>query len=180
MLSLVRNSTGDILTKSFEYTLPPTASYIKERHQSTWTPLGSQIYAPDNVKLIRFTLSDGTKFLDPSTVRLAFTFNNTGTGKTKLAGPPMILWNRCRLLIKGTPVEDIQDSGRLAYLLSLFDTKERQDANKAESFYDTDLAAGKSRRMTTPLDIFGFFRANDKRMFALGAHHHRNVVGASH
>lgn len=169
MLSLVRNSTGDILTKSFEYTLPPTASYIKERHQSSWTPLGSQIYSPDNVKLIRFTLSDGTKFLDPSTIRLAFTLNNTAaTGAQnsdlKLAGPPMILFNRCRLLIKGTPVEDIQDSNRLAFLLNMFDTKERQDANKAESFWDTKIDAGTSRRMMTPLDIFGLFRANDKHI----------------
>ena len=93
MLSLVRNSTGDILTKSFEYTLPNTARYVKERHQSTWTPLGSQICAPDNVKLIRFTLSDGTRFLDPSTVRLAFTLNNThASDQLKLAGPPEILF----------------------------------------------------------------------------------------
>ena len=165
MLSLVRNSTGDLLTKSFEYTLPNTASYIKERHQSSWTPLGSQIYSPDNVKLIRFTLSDGTRFLDPSTVRLAFTLNNThASNELKLAGPPEILFSRARLLIKGTPVEDIQDANRLSLLLNMFDTKERQEANLPESFWTTGIAANKSRRMVMPLNIFGLFRAFDKHI----------------
>ena len=70
----------------------------------------------------------------------------------------MILFNRCRLLIKRTTVEDIQDSSRLAMLLTMFETKERQDANLAESYWGTTVLAGTSRRMITPLDIFGLCR----------------------
>jgi hypothetical protein len=114
MLSLVRNSAADRLISSFEYTLPDTASYIKERHFSTFHPLGSNIYAPtQGTRLLRFVISDGTAFLDPSTVRLAFTLNNTtppgadaaataALGLMKLAGPPLALFKRIRALVKGT------------------------------------------------------------------------------
>ena len=145
MLSLVRNSAADRLVSSFEYKLPDTASYIKERHFSTFHPLGSNIYAPSQgTRLLRFVISDGTAFLDPSTVRLAFTLNNTippganvgattALGLMKLAGPPLVLFKRIRVLVKGTPVEVIDEAGRLSTLLTKLDSRERVTNNEAES-----------------------------------------------
>jgi hypothetical protein len=171
MLSLVRNNAGDILTKSFEHTLPPTASYIRERHFSTFQPLGSNIYSPSQgTKLIRIQLSDGAAFLDPSTVRLAFTLNNnttapgadaaatTALGLLKLAAPPLSLIKRIRVLVKGTVVEDIQESGRLSTLLWKFDSTERATNNITESCWGDTLKPAESRRIICPLDIIGLIR----------------------
>jgi len=159
MLSLVRNNAGDILTKSFTYDLPSTASYVRERHFSTFQPLGPNIYTPSQgARVIRFTMSDGAAFLDPSTVRLAFTLNNAtpagatpadtaNLGSLNLAAPPLVLFSRIRVLVKGTVVEDIQEAGRLATLLWKFDSKERSENNIAESCWKDGIAAGESRRM---------------------------------
>ena len=43
---------------------------------------------------------------------------------------------------QGRPVEDIQDASRLSLMLHMVDTKERQDANMAESFWTTGIVAG--------------------------------------
>ena len=154
MLSLVRNSAADRLVDSFQYKLPDTASYIKERHFSTFHPLGSNIYAPgQGTRLLRFVISDGTAFLDPSTVRLAFTLNNTTpmggggvapTGGLQLAGPPLVLFKRIRVLVKGTPVEVIDEAGRLSTLLNRLDSRERVTNNEAESFWSAPLGPGQS------------------------------------
>jgi len=168
MLSLVRNSAADRLTSSFEYKLPATASYIKERHCSCFHPLGSNIYQPTaGTRLLRFVISDGTAFLDPSTARLAFTLNNTTplgtggvapTGGLKLAGPPLVLFKRIRVLVKGTPVEVIEEAGRLSTLLTKLDCRERVFNNEAESFWQTPRVFGESRRILTDLNIIGLFR----------------------
>jgi hypothetical protein len=76
--------------------------------------------------LIRIQLSDGAAFLDPSTVRLAFTLNNatpagadatatTALGLLKLAAPPLVLFKRIRVLVKGTVVE-LKKVGEVGWL----------------------------------------------------------------
>ena len=68
-------------------------------------------------------------------MRLAFTLNKTtpagadaaattALGVMKLAGPPLVLFKRIRVLVKGTPVEVIEEAGCLSTLLTKLDSRE--------------------------------------------------------
>ena len=59
--------------------------------------------------MLRFGLtSGGYDFVDPATIRLAFTIRNDGNAPMKLlSNSPLCLFQRLRVVMKGTVVEDI-------------------------------------------------------------------------
>jgi len=94
-LSLVRATAPDVLVNSLKFDLPDTASYIKERSNTTFWPLGGNVYSPtQGTRLIRFVLSDGTGFLDPSSVVLTCSLVNTSAAANRalrFRGPPITM-----------------------------------------------------------------------------------------
>ncbi len=133
-LALVRAGAPDQLTPSLEYSLAPSASYIKARRGVKFSPLGGATYNPQQgTRLLRFTISDTRAFLDPSTVCLNFRLRNNaanGAHRLRLRGPPQVLFQRARLLCKGTTIEDLAEVPYLITLLNQFECKER-NANQS-------------------------------------------------
>ena len=79
MVEAVANSCEDYFTSGLDFKLSPSASYITERKCVTWFTSGSQILVSgQGARVCRIQVnSDG--WLDPSTVRLHYTLNNTNT-----------------------------------------------------------------------------------------------------
>ena len=108
-------SSEDQLVPGLSYKLPSASNYIHSRTAVTQSPQGGNQYSPNGVRLLRFHLSDGMggggggSFLDPSTLRLAYTIKNLdGTNPMKLqANSPVIFFQRLRILLTGTLVEDL-------------------------------------------------------------------------
>ena len=70
------NSAEDYLIDSFQFKIPPGASYVTDR-RSSYLTAGSSIYqAGSGTRVIRINLT-GDGWLDPSTVRLHFRLTNT-------------------------------------------------------------------------------------------------------
>jgi hypothetical protein len=76
-LEAVTAAAEDFLIPGLSYNLQQGASYIRSRKWGSWFPLGSDVYSPvSGQKLLRFSISDATTFLDLSTVRLSFQLVN--------------------------------------------------------------------------------------------------------
>ena len=85
---------------------------MRSRQAATVFPSGGNQYSINGVRALRFELqSGGDMFLDPATIRLAFTLKNldaTADNNLRLlANSPLCLFQRLRVLMKGTLVKDI-------------------------------------------------------------------------
>ena len=157
-----------MLSNAIQFDLPATASYIVGRTNTTWLPLGSATYTPDTgTRLLRFVLSDGRGFLDPSSVVLSFRLMNTGAGKLRLRDVPITIFRRIKCFCNGTLIEDLVEAPRLASLMRLCEPKERQENEKLLSNWtegdahdrsDVGIPPGYGRRVYTDLRILGIFR----------------------
>ena len=118
-LSLVAAGSPDVLSNAIQFDLPATASYIVGRSNTTWLPLGSAQYTPDQgTRLLRFVISDTRGFLDPSSVVLSFRLMNTAAaGNLRLRDTPITIFRRIKVFCSGTLVEDITEVPRLASFL---------------------------------------------------------------
>ena len=102
------------------------ASYVRERHFSTFYPSGSNVYAvASGQRVLRFLISDGSKsYLDLNTIRLCFDITNANTtaGKNlKLSGEhAACLFSRLTVRIAGVDVEDILYYNRYVGMLQNF------------------------------------------------------------
>jgi len=110
------------LLPGISYKLPSAASFITERRSSTFFNEGGNSYSPAGVKVLRFSLSDPTAYLDPHTACLALTItNNSSTTPLEFRSHnPMTMFSRCRVLMGGTLVEDINYFGRVQAQLDLW------------------------------------------------------------
>ena len=78
----------DILVENLSFTLNKGASYITDRRRVTFWPSGSNIYKPSSgSRVLKVTLNgEENTWLDPQSVRIFFTLNNThGTNFKKYA-----------------------------------------------------------------------------------------------
>ena len=117
-LAIVRSSAPDNLVSSLQYDTRATASYVKERASTTFYPLGGASYSfAQGTKLIRFVLSDARAFIDHSTIALNFRIRNIGAGRLRFRGPPTSIFQRCRVLIRGTVIDDNHEVPYTTHLL---------------------------------------------------------------
>jgi hypothetical protein len=106
------------------YTLGPTAQFVRARHSTTFFPSGGNQYSITGVRVLRLELqSGGDMFLDPATIRLGFTIKNNNATATNLLIPlsnsPLCFFQRIRVLMKGTLVEDINYLHRVEHLFDV-------------------------------------------------------------
>jgi hypothetical protein len=108
----------DQLLPGLSFRLPDAANYVNGRVSSTFFPQGSAYYRSSGTRLIRFVIAD-PNLVDLSTIRLSFLLKNEDNAKTLAITPPvpMAMFQRIRIYVGGTLVEDILMSGRLAGLL---------------------------------------------------------------
>ena len=71
-------SVEDNLIDSLSFKLRAGASYVTDRRSVTFFPLGGNHYTSNGVGVIKISLN-GDQWLDPSTVKLFYTIQNTTT-----------------------------------------------------------------------------------------------------
>jgi len=111
-------SVEDNLIDSLSFKLRPGASYVTNRRSVTFWPQGGNQYTPTGVKVIKIALNSD-QWLDPSTVKIFFTIQNTTTLADKalpklypLIAGPWGFFRRMRCICGGQIVEDIDNYGR--------------------------------------------------------------------
>ena len=125
----------DFLIPGLNFKLPQSASYVSGRRFATFFPQGSNIYTPNGgTRLIRFVLSDAQNMLDLSTFRLAFELTNTdGARLLWPQGHPGQCWfQRVRIYIGGTLIEDILLANRVSGMLDLLKPANRRWSESLE------------------------------------------------
>ena len=162
MENQVLSHASEWLIIGLSYTLGPTAQFIRSRQATSFWPSGGNQYSVKGVHVLRFELqSGGDMFLDPSTIRLAFTLKNLNTTAERdlklLSNSPICLFQRLRVLIKGTPVEDINYLHRTEEMLDQLLPKQRRKSQALQRLGDDrekmeygPATKASSRRSTCP------------------------------
>ena len=125
---MVEGSTEKLI-HGLTYIENATAEYIKDGSSVTYFPQGGNTYSPSGVRLLRFNLtSNGDDFLDPGSVRLAFTLVNNDAAKPLklLSNNPLTVCQRLRVMANGSVVEDIPYLHRNIELLSILTPPQRR------------------------------------------------------
>jgi hypothetical protein len=113
------------------------ASYLKDRVAATFFSTTGNTFSPSGVRLLRFTLtSSADDFLDCGSVRLAFTLVNESTAANAalrlLSDNPLCVFQRMRILARGSLVEDLSYLHRTVELLSILTPPERRKTLSAQ------------------------------------------------
>jgi hypothetical protein len=129
----VVEGSRETLIHGLSFVQPAEATYLKDRTAATFFAVGGNSYSPSGVRLLRFQLtSSGDDFLDPGSVRLAFTLVNEATAATAtlrlLSDNPLCVFQRMRILARGSWVEDISYLHRTVELFSILTPPERRKA----------------------------------------------------
>ena len=74
MVDSMANTAEDLLIDSFQFKIPPGASYVTDRRTISYFTAGSNIYqSGSGTKIIRINLT-GDGWLDPTSIRLHLYF----------------------------------------------------------------------------------------------------------
>ena len=114
MVEAIANGVEDLLVDGLSFKLPSSATYVTDRKSVTFYTSGSNEYSSVGVKLIKIAVN-GTDWMDPSTLRVAFDLVNTNTAAGALLRPLSGGWSffrRLRILAQGSVVEDITEYNR--------------------------------------------------------------------
>ena len=98
-LQLIEGSQEKLI-HGLKYIPNAQASYLKDRANVSYFPVGGNNYSPSGVRLLRFELTaSGDDFLDPGSVRLAFTIVNAKRTEpgSKKSSPLAVSSNRISL-----------------------------------------------------------------------------------
>ena len=127
-LESVAAAQDDTLIPGLTFKLPSGAAYISGRKFSSFYPTGSNICSPTGTRLLRFVISDPNALLDLSTFRLAYQLKNEkATDGLYITGHPgMAVFQRIRVYISGTLVEDIMYSNRIATMMDVLKPADRR------------------------------------------------------
>jgi hypothetical protein len=129
------NSTEDALIESLSFKLPNSANFITDKRSVSYYPSNGNEFSPQGVKILRFMLT-GTDWLDPSTLRVQYKFNNRDTTNklfpiNSLAAIP---FRRLRILCGGQLVEDIDYYNLVYNMLHTLLPVERRMNDVVEGF----------------------------------------------
>ena len=136
-MEAVTAGVEDYLIGNLSYKLAPGASYVNERKSSTFHTSGSNFYSPTGTKLIRIMLTGDMSWLDVSTVRIMFDLVNAETEAAKQLRPlsgPWTFFQRMRILVGNTLVEDIDDYNRLHEMMQYMMATDSRENIEAEGF----------------------------------------------
>lgn len=143
----VVNAVGSSITSQFQLKLAPQNNFVTDRRSVRWYPQGSNVYSPQGVRLLRFSISPGAAegWLDPFSVQLNMTVQNNGYNSSAPTDTRMHLCNgswcffrRCRILAGGALIEDISDWARVYAMQMLF----------VPLGYQKDISVGAGERMS--------------------------------
>ena len=107
------------LIDALRFDLQSTAPYILSRRSVTMWPQGSSVLSPQGANVVRCTLGGQDLWIDPSTLRAQFTVVNKGsTPLCPVDWLPNCLFSRCRVMIGGTVLEDVQGFHRWSHMMA--------------------------------------------------------------
>ena len=115
------NAGQSSLSSVFKSVLRPTADYVQDRKTVRFYPQGSNVYSPQGVKMMRFSMvSDG--WLDPTTCCINITLGNNyydGNRKTNtyMITGSWMFFQRLRVTMGGALAEDFNHYPRLWHML---------------------------------------------------------------
>ena len=125
MVDSMANTAEDLLIDSFQFKIPPGASYVTDRRTISYFTAGSNIYqSGSGTKIIRINLT-GDGWLDPSSIRLHYTLvNNSSTmgHMLRTIGGPWSFFRRVRCLIGGALIDDIDYYNRVHEMIHICTT----------------------------------------------------------
>ena len=136
------NSTDVVLLENFQYKLPPNASYVTDRKQSSYFASGSNIYSPTGAGAIKISINDASAWLGPASVVLQFAVEDKSTVAALKLYPisATASFRRVRIMAgNGVVLEGISDFNRVAHLFEIMKTNlERESADALGVGYHTD------------------------------------------
>ena len=109
------------LLDSLDFTLKPQANYVQARYSCTAYPTGASSFAHDTVRTARFQLTSGQgNFLDPETLRVAFTLVNRNADGQHVIKPQAGahgFFSQIRVIIGSVEAENITYYNRVHEVL---------------------------------------------------------------
>jgi len=115
------NAGQSSLSSQLKHTLSPSADYVQDRKMVRFYPQGSNVYSPNGVKMLRFSVVSDS-WLDPMTCQLNFkVVNNSydGSGNTNIhmVNGSWAWFKRLRVTMGGQLIEDLSNWPRLWHML---------------------------------------------------------------
>ena len=113
----------------------------QRRQATTFSNVNSA--SPSGVKTITISVGSSSEWLDPSTVLLIFLITNTdGTNALWPAAPEAsVLFDRLQIRLGSTLVEDIQDYGKLAHIMTKLSMSPQKKMDAAQLGFGTQAAS---------------------------------------
>ena len=115
-------AVNDELVASLDYKLATgNTNYIQSRKSVQFFPSSLSTFTPSTSRVCRIPITPGSDFVDPESIKLAFTFRNTDGSSDMLCGSPdpSCFIERIQLFANGQRVEDISYYGRSCFMYSL-------------------------------------------------------------
>ena len=145
MVDSMANSVEDYLIEGLSFKLQPGASYVTDRRSVNFYAAGSNVYTSDSgARVIRINLT-GDGWLDPATVRVAFTLVNTDATVGHVLRPLTGGWGffrRARCMVGGTLIDDMDYYNRVHEMMHILTSKANRDNDDIEGFnarWDSDI-----------------------------------------
>jgi hypothetical protein len=179
---------SDILVGPLKFGLDPQGSYVQQRRNST-TFSNVTSASPAGVKTITINCGSSSEWLDPSTVLLSFLITNTDATNALWAATAesSCLFDRMQVRLGSTLIEDIQDYGKLAHIMTKLSMSPQKKMDAAQLGFGTQaasvngsyflagqhdaqtIAASSSKRVYMKFDLSGLFSQQKWiPLFALG------------
>ena len=141
MVEAMANSVADYLIDGLSFKLSPGASYVSDRRSVTWYASGAQNYVSgQGARVIRIAIN-GDGWIDPSTVRLNYTLNNTTTIAGVMLHPivgPWSLFSRLRVQYQGSICDDMSDYNRTHEMMHILTSKAYRENDDIYQDLDAD------------------------------------------
>jgi len=144
MVDSMANSVEDYLIEGLSFKLQPGASYVTDRRSVNFFAAGSNVYtSASGARVIRINLT-GDGWLDPATVRVAFTLVNNSALTDHDLRPLTGGWGffrRARCMVGGTLIDDIDYYNRVHEMMHILTSKNNRDNDEIEGFdarWDSD------------------------------------------
>jgi hypothetical protein len=171
-----------------KFGLDPQGSYVQQRRNST-TFSNVTSASPAGVKTITINCGSSSEWLDPSTILLSFLITNTDATNALWAATAesSCLFDRMQVRLGSTLIEDIQDYGELAHIMTKLSMSPQKKMDAAQLGFGTQaasvngsyflagqndkqtIAASGSKRVYMKFDLSGLFSQQKWiPLFALG------------
>ena len=144
MVDSMANSVEDYLFEGLSFKLQPGARYVTDRRSVNFFAAGSNVYTSESgARVVRINLT-GDGWLDPATVRVAFTLLNTDATANHILRPVTGGWGffrRGRCMVGGTLIDDIDYYNRVHEMMHILTSKANRDNDDIEGFdvrWDSD------------------------------------------